>query len=72
MTYRHLKKEEIDTLLSNNCVAEDWTSVTVTEGFSPENIKNTRFEGIVNWVFVREGLNWIITSSKLAEYMVVI
>jgi len=47
MTYRHLKKEEIDTLLSNDCVADDWTSVTVKEGFSPENIKNTRFEGIV-------------------------
>ena len=47
MTYRHLQKEEIDTLLSNDCVAEDWTFVTVKEGFSPENIKNTRFEGIV-------------------------
>ena len=47
MTYRHLKKEEIDILLSNDCVAEDWTSVTVKEGFSPENLKNTRFEGIV-------------------------
>ena len=47
MTYRHLKKEEIDLLLSNNCVADDWTSVTVKEGFSPENINNTRFEGIV-------------------------
>jgi hypothetical protein len=47
MTYRHLKKEEIDLLISNNCVAEDWTSVTVKGGFSPENINNTRFEGIV-------------------------
>jgi len=47
MTYRQLQKEEIDLLLSNKCVADDWTSVSVKEGFSPENIKNTRFEGIV-------------------------
>jgi hypothetical protein len=45
MTYRHLTKEETNRLLSQNCFADNWTSITVTEGFSPENIINTRFEG---------------------------
>ena len=45
MTYRHLTKEEINTLLSQNCFADNWTGITVMEGFSPENIINTRFEG---------------------------
>jgi hypothetical protein len=45
MTYRHLTKEEINTLLSQNCFADNWTGITVMEGFSTENIINTRFEG---------------------------
>jgi hypothetical protein len=45
MTYRHLSKEEIDRLLSQNCSADNWASITVTEGFSPGNILNTRFDG---------------------------
>ena len=45
MTYRHLTKEEINTLLSQNCFADNWTGITVKEGFSTENIINTRFEG---------------------------
>jgi len=45
MTYRHLSKEEINKLLSQNCSAESWANITVKEGFSPENIRNTRFEG---------------------------
>ena len=45
MTYRQLTKEEINTLLSQNCFADNWTGITVTEGFSPENIINTRFDG---------------------------
>jgi len=45
MTYRHLSKEEINQLLSQNCLADDWTGITVAERFSPENIINTRFEG---------------------------
>jgi hypothetical protein len=45
MTYRHLTKEEINRLLSQNCLADNWTSITVAKGFSPENIINTRFEG---------------------------
>ena len=45
MNYRHLTKEEIDRLLSYGCHAENWGSVSVREGFSPENISNTRFDG---------------------------
>jgi hypothetical protein len=45
MAYRHLTKEEIDRLLSQSCFADNWTGITVTEGFSPENIINTRFDG---------------------------
>jgi len=45
MTYRHLTKEEINRLLSQNCSAYDWTGITVTKGFSPGNILNTRFDG---------------------------
>jgi len=45
MTYRQLTKEEINRLLSQNNSAESWTGITVREGFSTENIINTRFEG---------------------------
>ena len=45
MAHRHLTKEEINTLLSQNCFADNWTGITVKEGFSTENIINTRFEG---------------------------
>jgi hypothetical protein len=47
MTYRHLTKEEINRLLSQNCLADNWTGITVAKGFSPENILNTRFEGYI-------------------------
>ena len=45
MIFRHLTKEEINTLLSQNCNADNWSDITVTEGFSPGNIINTRFDG---------------------------
>jgi hypothetical protein len=45
MDYRHLTKEDINRLLSQNCFADNWNSITVKKGFSPENILNTRFEG---------------------------
>jgi hypothetical protein len=47
MNYRQLTKEEIDRLLSQNCFADNWTGILVKEGFSPDNILNTRFEGSV-------------------------
>ncbi len=45
MTYRHLTKEEINRLLSQKCFSDNWTCITVTEEFLPENIINTRFDG---------------------------
>ena len=47
MAFRKLTKEEINTLLSQNCSADSWVGITVKEGFSPVNIRNTRFEGDV-------------------------
>jgi NDP-sugar pyrophosphorylase family protein len=47
MTYRNLTKEETEKLISRNCSADNWSGITVSEGFSPENISNTRFEGNV-------------------------
>ena len=45
MTYRQLTEEEIRQLLLQNCSADSWTGINVAEGFSPENIRYTRFEG---------------------------
>lgn len=45
MTFRHLTKEEIKKLLSNNCIAGNWENISVKEGFSADNIINTRFSG---------------------------
>jgi acetyltransferase-like isoleucine patch superfamily enzyme len=45
MAYRHLTKEEIENLLARNCFSGNWTGIMVKEGFSSENIINTRFEG---------------------------
>jgi len=47
MTYRQLTTGEVDILLSQNCYADDWTTITVKEGFSPGNILNSRFEGSI-------------------------
>ena len=48
MTYRHLTIKETNKLLSQNCYADNWADITVREGFSTENIINTRFNGRVN------------------------
>ncbi len=47
MTYRNLTKEEIEKLISQNCYSNNWSEITVAEGFSPENIRNTGFEGTI-------------------------
>jgi hypothetical protein len=47
MNYRHLTREEINTLFSQNCLAEDWHDITVTDGFRPDNIFNTSFYGSI-------------------------
>ncbi|HBE43746.1 MAG TPA: DUF4954 domain-containing protein [Bacteroidales bacterium] len=69
MTYRHLTDEEVKRLLLQNCFAENWTGITVKEGFSPENISNTRFDGKIKLgVFsgtIKTGKN---TSKKCGIY----
>ena len=45
MIYRLLTKEETGRLLSQGCFADDWKNITVKDGFSTKNIRNTRFEG---------------------------
>jgi hypothetical protein len=45
MTYRPLTKDEIGVLLSQGCTADQWTDITVKEGFTARQILNTRFEG---------------------------
>jgi hypothetical protein len=45
MIYRLLTKEETDRLLAQGCFADDWNNITVKDGFSTKNIRNTRFEG---------------------------
>lgn len=44
---RNLTQHEIDSLIVNLCVAEDWTNVFVPEIFSVERIYNVRFSGRV-------------------------
>jgi hypothetical protein len=45
MAYRSLTSEEISLLLSQGCYAGNWNDISVKEGFSADNIRNTRFEG---------------------------
>lgn len=47
MEYRKLNDAEIDALLKHDCVAEDWDSVLVKDGFTPERIDKIRFGGQV-------------------------
>ena len=45
MAYRSLTGEEINLLLSQGCIAENWIDISVCDQFSARNIRNTRFEG---------------------------
>lgn len=46
--YRLLTDEEIGVLEENGCHAEDWTAVSVTDGFTPANVRDVSFYGEVN------------------------
>ncbi len=46
-TYRPLTEAEVLRLESQACRADDWTKVTVAEGFSTEFVHHTRFSGEV-------------------------
>lgn len=43
--YRKLTQAEIETLKGNLCECPDWSLVKVSENFSPEYVKHTRFSG---------------------------
>lgn len=45
--YRKLSAEEIARLQGQFCSAEDWSSISVAEGFSPKYIRNVKFSGEV-------------------------
>ena len=44
-SYRKLSDTEIAVLQSQMCTAEDWNRIEVSEGFTPEFIRYTRFSG---------------------------
>jgi len=46
-SYRALTQDEIKTLESNSCSAQDWNLVRVADGFDPARVKNVRFSGTV-------------------------
>ena len=46
--YRPLTSEEIEVLKSNDCWAEDWTSVNVAEDFKPNFLRRVMLYGEVN------------------------
>ena len=44
---RKLTKQEISNLISQGCIAEDWTNIQVGEEFNPQYINNVEFYGSV-------------------------
>jgi hypothetical protein len=60
MNYRNLTTDEINQLERQGCEAADWTTVTVSDGFSADNLRNVRLSGSVQLgafskVFTLEG-----------------
>ena len=47
MNYRQLNEREIRQLEDNNCSAQDWQTILVTEEFNPRHIRNVAFYGTV-------------------------
>ena len=46
-SYRALTQDEIKTLESQGCSAQDWNLLRVADGFDPARVKSTRFSGSV-------------------------
>ncbi len=52
---RKLTNQEIERLISQACMADDWNNISVDEHFTPEHVSHTRFSGnIVLGVFEKE------------------
>ena len=45
--YRNLNAKEIEILVKNNNIAEDWNKIFVLEDFNPKLVNNCEFYGIV-------------------------
>jgi hypothetical protein len=45
--YRNLTNQEIQELVKNHCLAEDWNRVLVVDGFRTENVRAVMFSGDV-------------------------
>ena len=45
--WRHLRAEEIETLVKNGNTTEDWESILVTDHFAPHLVKSCEFYGLV-------------------------
>jgi len=45
--WRHLRAEEIETLVKNGNTTEDWEEILVTDHFTPHLVKNCEFYGLV-------------------------
>ena len=43
--FRKLTEDEVRTLEAHLCTAADWDMIEVSEDFSPEHVRNTRFSG---------------------------
>ena len=44
-TFRNLTVAEIDTLIAQGCCAENWSDVTVAEGFDASKVWHVRMSG---------------------------
>ena len=44
-TFRNLTEAEIDTLIAQGCCAENWSDVTVAEGFDASKVWHVRMSG---------------------------
>lgn len=45
--WRHLRSDEIETLVKNDNSANSWDTILVTDNFNPNMIKNSQFKGFV-------------------------
>lgn len=47
VTWRHLRADEIETLVKNNNTCSNWDDLLVGDPFDPRQIKNSEFAGLV-------------------------
>ncbi|MDP8202955.1 MAG: DUF4954 family protein [Candidatus Tenebribacter mawsonii] len=45
--WRHLLSSEIEELVKNNNISDDWDQILVTDQFNPRQIKNNEFYGLI-------------------------